>query len=189
MPFSPESFVADLRAAAADTHPVRAINAVMKEAVADPAAVAAGVPDYEGEELALLETDELSVYCARFFAEQLVPPHNHKIPAFIGVYEGTEINQLFRHDASGLTLVAEKHIGPGATLSIGSEGIHGVYTKDGKDSLALHVYLGSLKTISRSLFHPDSGEEMPFSDENYQALLRRIDRGRPTVVPTNLVQV
>ena len=175
MPFSPESFVADLRAAAADAHPVRAINAVMKEAVADPAAVAAHVPDYEGDELALLETDELSVYCARFFAGQLVPPHNHKMPAFIGVYEGTEVNQLFRHDESGLTQIAEKHIGRGETLSIGGEGIHGVYAEGGRDSLALHVYLGALKAVSRSLFDPSSGREIPFTDENYQALLRRID--------------
>ena len=175
MSFSPESFVADLRAAASDAHPARAVNAVMKEAVADPAAVAARVPDYEGEELVLLETGELSVYCARFFAGQLVPPHNHKIPAFIGVYEGTEVNQLFRHDESGLTLVSEKHVGPGETLSIGGEGIHGVYTKGGKDSLALHVYLGSLKTVSRSLFDPESGREIPFTDENYLTLLRSID--------------
>ena len=175
MSFCPDRFVADLRAAAADAHPVRAINAVMRETVADPATVAAGVPDYEGEEFALLETGELSVYCARFFGGQLVPPHNHKMPAFIGVYEGTEVNQLFRHDESGLTLVSEKHVGPGETLSIGGEGIHGVYAKGGKDSLALHVYLGSLKTVSRSLFHPDSGQEMPFTDENYQALLRSID--------------
>ena len=175
MSFTMDSFVANLRAAAADRHPARAINAVMKEAVADPAAVAAQVPEYEGEELALLETDELSAYCARFFAGQLVPPHNHKMPAFIGVYEGTEVNQLFRHDASGLTLVAEKHVGPGETLSIGGEGIHGVYTKGGRDSLALHVYLGSLKTVSRSLFDPESGREIPFTDENYQALLRNVD--------------
>ena len=175
MSFCPDRFVADLRAAAADAHPVRAINAVMKEAVADPAAVAAGVPEYEGDQLTLFETNELSVYCARFFAGQVVPPHNHKMPAFIGVYEGTEVNQLFRHDGSSLTLVAEKHVGPGETLSIGSEGIHGVYTLGGKDSLALHAYLGSLERISRSLFHPDSGEEMPFNDENYRALLRSID--------------
>ena len=174
MPFTPESFVENLRAAAADARPVRAINAVMKEAVADPAAVAARVPDYEGDELALLETGELSVYCVRFYAGELVPPHNHKIPAFIGVYEGTEINQLFRHDASGLTLVAEKHVGPGETLSIGSEGIHGVYAS-GEDSLALHVYLGSLKSVSRSLFDPETGREIPFTDESYEALLRRID--------------
>ena len=175
MSFTMDSFVANLRAAAADPHPARAINAVMKEAVADPAAVAAQVPEYEGEELALLETDELSAYCARFFAGQLVPPHNHKMPAFIGVYEGAEVNQLFRHDASGLTLVAEKHVGPGETLSIGGEGIHGVYTKGGQDSFALHVYLGSLKTVSRSLFDPETGREIPYTDENYQALLRNVD--------------
>ncbi len=175
MSFCPDSFVADLRTATATAHPVRAINAVMKKAVADPAAVAARVPEYEGDELALLESDELSVYCARFFAGQLVPPHNHKMPAFIGVYEGTEINQLFRRDESGLTLIAEKHVGPGETLSIGGEGIHGVYTSGGKDSLALHVYLGSLKTVSRSLFDPDTGHELPFTDENFRALLRDID--------------
>ena len=175
MPFTLESFVADLRAAAAQAHPARAITAVMREAVADPAEAAARVPDYEGEELALLETDELSVYCARFFAGQLVPPHNHKMPAFIGVYEGTEVNQLFRHHASGLTLVAEKHLGPGETLSIGGEGIHGVYAKGGQDSLALHAYLGSLKNVSRSLFDPESGREIPYTDENYQALLRSMD--------------
>ena len=175
MSFTRDSFVANLRAAAADPYPARAINAMMKEAVANPAAVAAQVPEYEGEELVLLETDELSAYCARFFAGQLVPPHNHKMPAFIGVYEGTEVNQLFRHDASGLTLVTEKHVGPGETLSIGGEGIHGVYAKGGRDSLALHVYLGSLKTVSRSLFDPETGREIPFTDENYQALLRRMD--------------
>ena len=175
MSFTIDSFVANLRAAATDRHAARAISAVMKEAVADPAAVASQVPEYEGEELALLETDELSAYGARFFAGQLVPPHNHKIPAFIGVYEGTEVNRLFRHDASGLTLVTERHVGPGETLSIGGEGIHGVYAEGGRDSLALHVYLGSLKTVSRSLFDPETGREIPFTDENYQALLRRMN--------------
>ena len=175
MPFDPESFVADLRTAAGDPHPSRAVNAVMKRTVADPAAVAARVPDYEGDQLALLESDELSVYCVRFFAGQLVPPHNHKMPAFIGVYEGTEVNQLFRRDASGLTLVAEKQVGPGETLSIGSEGIHGVYAQGGKDSLALHAYLGNLASVSRSLFDPESGREIPFTDESYRTLLRSID--------------
>ena len=175
MTFTPETFVARARAAAAGEGPVRAINAVMRDALADPAAVAAGVPAWEGDERALFESDMLSIYCVRFFAGEVVPPHNHGIPAFIGVYEGTEVNRLYRHDAKGLTMVAEKRVGPGETLSIGSEGIHGVYAAHGRDSLALHVYLGPLKTLSRSLFEPESGREIPFTDENYRALLRRLD--------------
>ena len=175
MTFTPETFVARTRAAAAGGQPVRAINAVMREAVADPAAVAAWVPAYEGDELALFEDDALSIYCVRFFAGEVVPPHDHRVPAFIGVYEGTEVNRLFRREAKGLTMVAEKRVGPGETLSIGSEGIHGVYAADGKDSLALHVYLGPLKTLSRSLFEPESGREIPFTDDDYRALLRRLD--------------
>lgn len=175
MTFTPETFVARTRAAAAGGQPVRAINAVMREAVADPAAVAARVPAYEGDELALFEGDALSIYCVRFFAGEVVPPHDHRVPAFIGVYEGTEVNRLFRRDAKGLTMVAEKRVGPGETLSIGSEGIHGVYAADGKDSLALHVYLGPLKTLGRSLFEPESGREIPFTDDDYRAFLRRLD--------------
>ena len=175
MAFTVDTFVAGVCDAAAQAQPVRAVNAVMKDAVADPDAVAAAVPGYEGDELALLENDEVSVYCVRFFAGQLVPPHNHKMPAFIGVYAGTEVNQLFRHGADGLALAAEKHVGPGETLSIGSEGIHGVYALGGEESLALHVYLGALKRVSRSLFDPASGREIPYTDENYRALLRRID--------------
>ena len=176
MAFSLEQFVSDIRAAAADPQPTRAVNAVMREAVSDPAAVAAGVPDYEGDELILHEDDAVSVYCVRFDCELVVPPHNHKIPAFIAVYEGTEVNQLYRHDGARLELVAEKRVGPGETLSIGSEGIHGVYTANGHDSLALHVYLGQLTAIPRSLFHPDTGAAMPFTDSNYDSLVRRAER-------------
>ena len=175
MAFNLSEFVSHVRAAAGQEQPVRAINEIMRHAVAVPDEVAASVPDYAGDELVLCEDDDVSVYCVRFFAGHLVPPHNHKIPAFIGVYEGTEVNQLFRHEAGELALVTEKHVGPGETLSIGSDGIHGVYCADRRDSLALHVYLGSLKHISRSLFHPDTGEEMPFTDESYQSLLRTID--------------
>lgn len=176
MAFNLDQFVSDIRTAAADPQATRAVSAVMEEAVSDPGAVAACVPAYEGDELTLYEDESLSIQCVRFDAGLLVPPHNHKIPAFIGVYEGTEVNQLFRHDDGGLELVTEKPVRPGQTLSIGSEGIHGVYTADANDSLALHVYLGNLKTISRSLFDRDTGEPMPFTDENYASLVRPVER-------------
>jgi len=177
MTFNLDRFVTDVRDAASRDRPTRPVRELMKAAVSDPAAVAGQVPDYEGDQLLLHMDDEVSIYCVKFAAGQLVPPHNHTIPAFIAVYQGTEVNQLFRHDGESLELIAEKHVPAGGTLSIGAEGIHAVYPANGEDSLALHVYLGPLERVARSLFHPDSGEEMPFTPQSYDTLLRRVDAG------------
>lgn len=175
MRFELDRFVSDIRAAAASERATGAINTLMKAAVSDPVAVASCVPAYEGTELALYEDDTVSIFCVRFLPGEIVPPHDHTIPAFIGVYQGIEVNQLFRHDSRALELVREKWVASGETLSIGARGIHGVYTANGEESLALHVYLGRLKQVSRSLFHPETGEEMPFTTETYESLLRHFD--------------
>ena len=39
------------------------------------------------------------------------------------------------------------------------------------DSCAIHVYLGKLTTVDRSLFDTKTGEEMHFSDNNYNRLI------------------
>ena len=102
-----------------------------------------------------------------------MPPHNHKMPAFLGVYEGTEVNLLYRQSESGeLQLTKYRVLKPGDTMSIGGDGIHAVHTEDANPSLGLHIYLGRLSTVSRELFDSETGQSMPFTDENYQKLVR-----------------
>ncbi len=63
---------------------------------------------------------------------------------------------------------------PGDTMAIGGDGIHAVHTGNIMPSLRLHIYLGRLSTVSRELFDTETGQSMPFTDENYQLLVRAL---------------
>ena len=97
------------------------------------------------------------------------------MPAVLGVYEGTEVNQLYRQSESGeLELTKHRVLKPGDTMSIGGNGIHAVHTEGANPSLGLHIYLGRLSTVSRELFDSETGQSVPFTDENYQKLVRPV---------------
>ena len=66
-----------------------------------------------------------------------------------------------------------RRVGPGDVIALKPEGIHSVEAADGKPSCGIHVYLAKLTAIERSLFAWDSGEAQPFTDENYDAMIRR----------------
>ena len=173
MSFSLTGFVRSARSAAADTRPVAAVKTLMSQTFADPQGIAKAVGSFISADECLYEDDEVSVYWVRFAPHELVPPHNHRMHAFLGVYEGSEVNLLYRQVESGqLELAKRRVLNPGDTMSIGGDGIHAVHTEGAMPSLGLHIYLGRLSTVSRDLFDTETGRSMPFTDENYQMLLR-----------------
>ena len=173
MTFSLTGFVQSARSAAADTRPVSAVKTLMSLTFADPQGIAKAVGSFCPADECLYEDDEVSVYWVRFAPHELVPPHNHRMHAFLGIYEGTEVNLLYRQAESGqLELAKRRVLNPGDTMSIGGDGIHAVHTEGAMPSLGLHIYLGRLSTVSRDLFDAETGRSMPFTDKNYQLLLR-----------------
>ena len=173
MTFSLTEFVQSACSAAADTQPVVAVKTLMSETFADPQGIAKTVGSFSSADEILYEDDEVSVYWVRFAPHELVPPHNHRMHAFLGVYEGSEVNLLYRQVESGqLELAKRRVLNPGDTMSMGGDGIHAVHTEDAMPSLGLHIYLGRLSTVSRELFDSETGQSMPFTDENYQMLMR-----------------
>ena len=66
-----------------------------------------------------------------------------------------------------------KDVYAGDMLSLGPEAVHAVTAGTAEPSLALHVYLGPLMQIERSLFNWRTGEAIPFTMENFQAQSRR----------------
>ncbi len=174
--FSLDEFVREARAAAAQEHSVSAVNRLMARTFADPGAISAAVQPMGSGDEPLFEDEQVSVYWVSFAPQELVPPHNHKMPAFLGVYQGVEVNRLYRRSKSGsLEAVKEKRMQPGDTLSLGGEGIHAVYAEGNAPSLGLHIYLGRLSTIEREVFDSETGEAMPFTTKNYQNLLRPLE--------------
>ena len=173
MTFSFAGFVQSARSAAADTRPVSAVKTLMSQTFADPQGIAKAAGSFISADECLYEDDEVSVYWVRFAPHELVPPHNHRMQAFLGVYEGSEVNLLYRQEESGqLELAKRRVLNPGDTMSMGGDGIHAVHTEDAMPSLGFHIYLGRLSTVSRDLFDAETGRSMPFTDKNYQLLLR-----------------
>ena len=172
MSFNLDNFVTSAREAASQDRATTAVNELMVRTFANPEEIAAAIEPFDRDDEPLYEDEHVSIYWVRFDPHVKVPPHNHKIAAFLGVYEGVEVNELYRKANGGIELVKSKRMEPGATLSMGAEGIHGVYSEGDSASLGLHIYLGSLQTVERELFHPETGEAMAFTDENYQKLVR-----------------
>ena len=173
MSFSLTEFVRSARSAAVETRPVTAVKTLMSQTFADPQSIAKAVGSFISADECLYEDDEVSVYWVRFAPHELVPPHNHRMHTFLGVYEGSEVNLLYRQVESGqLELAKRRVLNPGDTMSIGGDGIHAVHTEGAMPSIGLHIYLGQLSTVSRDLFDTETGRSMPFTDENYQMLLR-----------------
>lgn len=163
MTFEIQAFCTELQRAVTTADAESAVEHLLAKAVADPLAVAKAAPEFAGDEQCVLEEPMLSVYWVKFFAGSCVPPHEHKMSAFIGVYQGVEVNRLYSRSGEQLALLDTRRVKAGQTLTIAPDGIHDVYPGDGKESRALHVYLGNLTGVERSLFHPETGEAIPLS--------------------------
>ena len=100
--FDLDSLVTELREAAAGEQPAREVREIMKRALRDPAAVGAAMPNFENDDEILFEDDSVSIWFVRFLPGIHVPPHDHQTTAFIGVYDGAEINHFYLREPGRL---------------------------------------------------------------------------------------
>ena len=170
--FDLEQFIGQLRAAASTDDAVKQVRGLMTDAFKDHEAVREAMAGFSGEEEILFEDDTVSIYYAGFDPAIHVPPHDHQTTAFIGVYQGTELNHFYLAGDGELQHKSTKKLQPGDVISMGPDAIHSVESTQGVYSLGIHVYLGPLARIERSLFDWETGMAMPFTDENYAQLQR-----------------
>lgn len=170
--FDLDSFVAQLRAAALESDAPKQVRALMTEAFREPVAVKTAMSGFSGEEEILFEDDSVSIWYVGFDPTKHVPPHDHQTQAFIGVYDGSEENHFYLAGDGKLEHKTTKQVNPGDVISIGPDAIHSVETTDDQSTYGIHVYLGPLTKIERSLFDWETGAAQPFTDENYAQLER-----------------
>ncbi len=167
-----DDFVARARAAAASPDPAAETMALMVRTFADPQALDAALPEPEGE-VCLFEDDTVSIWHERFEPDAELPPHDHAMPAFLGVYRGRERNRLW-HVAGGRAHPGGVlDLGPGQVHAFGPACVHSVIALDGAPSFGLHVYLGPLSEIERSLYNWESGEPLPLTEPAFLSMVRR----------------
>ena len=173
MTFFFDQFVIEARAAVASDKPTQAIRLLMQKTLKSKEALVDNNPlEKNADEIMLFEDDTVSVWICRFDPYTVVPPHEHKMNAFIGVFKGQEKNHFFKNDANGLKYQSTQITDAGQMTSIGTDGLHAVVAEGEEDCYSLHVYTGPLSKVKRSLFDWNTGEAIEFTDENFHRLKR-----------------
>lgn len=171
--FDLDDFITKAREAARAADARARMKVLLADAVKEPGPVAGALPAFEAGEdgIVLFEDDTISIWHARFRVGAKVPAHDHGMSATIAVYQGAERNTMWRSDGyGGIEPSGEVVVRPGEVYQIGPSAIHSVTCASDIDCHGIHVYLGRLTTVKRSLYDVEAGEALPFTDENYKRL-------------------
>jgi predicted metal-dependent enzyme (double-stranded beta helix superfamily) len=147
-----EQLVDECLAAAADDVSMLAVKEVVERAVRDATLQAELV---DGPELTVLHcSPQLTV--ASVILQSGTPqtlPHDHRMWALVGLFDGKEENEFFRDDHGRLTPSGGKVIEKGDVLAMGAETIHAIRNPLAHTTMrALHVYGGDLVHVDRNMW-------------------------------------
>jgi predicted metal-dependent enzyme (double-stranded beta helix superfamily) len=164
--FDPETFVTACQAAANAEHPVSAVQEVVAAAIRDGSAIDAVLgTEIKREHDTFLSSQDLTVQRILWPGGSWSPPHDHRMWAVIGVYEGEELNRLYERACEGLQESRICAVSKKEVLALEADAIHSVENPHRELTAGLHVYGGDIVGIDRSAWTPH-GREVPFS-ENY----------------------
>ena len=158
-----DAFVANCKATLADDDPTPKVEALVREAIADPEGLHAAFGErITGKSLRdriIYHDDELTVLQVATVPGLQSPVHNHNMWAVIGVYDGEEYNAFFKETADGLHQAGEKHLKEGDIAVLQAETIHAINNPIDRKSNAIHVYGGNLvNREGRSMWNPRTQE-------------------------------
>lgn len=153
--------------------------------LADADALAAQIPPFTDDEVKLspagwrlggehviYRDDDLTVMVLDTLPGVLQPPHDHNMDVFIGVFEGCEEQRFWTRTADGIVPAVGRTLEAGDVMTLGTRAIHAISAPPGRPARAVHVYLGDIYEIDRSVFDPDSLAEHPMTDEGYDTFCR-----------------
>ena len=146
--FDLDALLAGCGEAVKETAPSRAVREVLTGALQRPREVA----DVLGRGTAgldiLYNSPELTVLNVIWAPLMSIYPHDHRMWAVIGIYDGAEDNTLFRRGADGIVKSGGKELRQGDIFSLGAD--------------AIHVYGGDFVNQPRSQWDPDTLLEHPY---------------------------
>lgn len=173
--FDLDVLVEELKSASKSADPKYEVKAIMERVFSDPDAIRHHIPHFEEDEINLYEDDAISVWVCRFMPGAPIPPHDHQMPAMIGLYAGVERNRFFKLETeSKITETGHVDLNPGEILNIAPTAIHAVECVSDEPSCGIHVYFGPLQTIDRSLFDQHTDTRLKFTEDTFNRLTEQL---------------
>ena len=171
-------FVADVRAAIdAAASPETACDAIrprFAELLADPdwlpARYQEGDPDSGmgggiGQWLLFRAEDRsLTLFALVVPPGSQTPVHDHLAWGLVGLYRGTQDEEVYAEAGGSLDLVESRELRPGDFYALipPTDDIHRVRTTSDEPSVSIHLLTNDTGCVWRHQFDPESGERKPF---------------------------
>ena len=92
------------------------------------------------------------------------PVHDHLAWGLVGLYKGTQDEQIYAEHDGGLQLVESRSLTPGDFYELipPRDDIHRVRTTSGETSVSIHLLTNDTGCVWRHTFDPETGERAPF---------------------------
>jgi predicted metal-dependent enzyme (double-stranded beta helix superfamily) len=184
--FDLQGFIANCREFVAAPNGARRILDLMRSVLTDAQGIksAVGLNVQRGEaifDVPLFGSADLFVLNATIPPHFQTPPHDHSTWAVVGIYEGQENNTFYRRSAKGLEEVNRREIRAGDAVLLGPEVIHAIENPFGSNTLGLHVYGCDMAVAKRSMWHPRTGEELPYEARQALTWCEELTKSRSAV--------
>jgi predicted metal-dependent enzyme (double-stranded beta helix superfamily) len=166
--FDLDEFLDQCLTAGRESEPRFAVRDVVQRAVTTPTGVAETLQPAEAGITLLHQGDDLTVLHVVWAPRMSIYPHDHRMWAIIGIYEGQEDNAFFRRSAPGAPTLTEsggKQLQTGDVVVLGDDTIHAVTNPLDHLTAAIHVYGGDFVNQTRSRWGPGERLERPYDHE------------------------
>jgi len=169
-----ETFLAAAHQALASASPERAMRTLLDATVAALCTRSSRWLEHDDDEMLLLSSPALTVYHIALSPRIHYPPHEHRVPAIIGLYQGTETSFSYRRDGKALIQTERHDHAAPCVAALRADVIHSVVNMGDVRSAAIHVYFGDLTAVERSIWDLDLREERRFDNRFYLEQSRRL---------------
>jgi hypothetical protein len=180
--FDLEAFIEECRRLVGEPHAPRLALERMRQVMNRPDEVAPAVPPLAAGKGALdaplYRSRELTVLNVALRPGHLSVPHDHRMWAVIGIYEGEEANTFYRRSDGGLAESNRRTIRTGEAILLGEDVVHAIENPLATATRGLHVYGGDLLGAARSMWDPKTGREHPYDVPRFYAWSRELAQSR-----------
>jgi 3-mercaptopropionate dioxygenase len=106
----------------------------------------------------------LSLFSLVVPPEAETPVHDHLAWGLVGLYRGTQDEEIFAREAGTLRLTERRALAPGDFYALipPRDDIHRVRTTSPETSVSIHLLTNDTGCVWRHAYDPDSGEQRPF---------------------------
>ena len=179
--FNLDRFYADCVDALREDPPQRAVREVLAWALSKQTAVRAALGEPAWAQVQkLYHAPDLTILNVVWAPGMTVMPHDHRMWAIIGIYEGREDNIFWRrlkNEPGGKVEAAgARALAAGDCCTLGPDIVHSVTNPIPRFTGAIHVYGGDFFNTARSEWDPETLLEKPYDVAKTMRLFEEANR-------------